>query len=449
MTAIYVISDPLNESVGRYKIGSHSGSKEDLITRYITICPQVTIHYFIETSRALDIEYTLKRMYKKMRIINNRGRHSEWYTMNLQDIINAINYIVNAESFVLKCSITGKIIIETISTGVLKKTIKGISQKIDSKEAYENKKVERTHQLRSFLEQRIDYETPQQVDNPQEIIEFLSTKGIVLGDPDTLFPRSLFKIIKQGNQIETKTVSLNEVPIEVIDSMIVYWEKLRDHIEGGIRSKIAQYNELISKGVKVHINHEWETAERIGDEKDLHDATSSLIKQCPHLKPIVGAGKSIVMETDELKIERLKQEVGYYSVSRKPKTRSEIPTSGDYSKWCTLIRLMNKEKKRKTRNNQKISIDETQSIATPNFTMEILVPHSSLPDNQIVSPILKMAPVNSHTLTHDHTMKIVDGQEYNNLIVTPNFVMEILPTTDRSNITEEQVPEDWEAEMTP
>ena len=56
-TAIYVLSDPLNESIGRYKIGSHTGTINKLISRYITPIPELKIHYFAQTTLALNTEH--------------------------------------------------------------------------------------------------------------------------------------------------------------------------------------------------------------------------------------------------------------------------------------------------------------------------------------------------------------------------------------------------------
>ena len=63
-TVIYVFSDPPNESLNRYKIGSHTGNKEKLITRYITSHPEIKLYYFIETDKAVDIENMFKRIHR-------------------------------------------------------------------------------------------------------------------------------------------------------------------------------------------------------------------------------------------------------------------------------------------------------------------------------------------------------------------------------------------------
>ena len=93
-TAIYVISDGSNP-INRYKVGSHTGDYEKLITRYITAIPELKIHYFIETTKASDIESRFKIMYRDKRVVNIKGNYSEWYIMPLSDISEGINKLLN------------------------------------------------------------------------------------------------------------------------------------------------------------------------------------------------------------------------------------------------------------------------------------------------------------------------------------------------------------------
>ena len=94
---IYVLSDPLNESVGRYKVGSHTGSLQKLISRYITPMPELKIHCFVETPMALDIEAMFKIMFPERRVVNINGHKSEWYLIPLQDIIETLNYLLSVD----------------------------------------------------------------------------------------------------------------------------------------------------------------------------------------------------------------------------------------------------------------------------------------------------------------------------------------------------------------
>lgn len=96
-TVIYVISDPLNESVGRYKVGLWSRNKESLITRYITYHPEMNIHYFVETNKAFDVESIFKENNKDKRVKNIRGRRSEWFVMPLAEIIQQLDYLISVD----------------------------------------------------------------------------------------------------------------------------------------------------------------------------------------------------------------------------------------------------------------------------------------------------------------------------------------------------------------
>lgn len=100
-TAVNVISDPFNESIGRYKVGSHTGPYKKLEARYITLLylltnttfPELRTHYFLETEKALDIETMMKLIYVDRRSTNIKGNRSEWLVMRLQDIMTAIIYL--------------------------------------------------------------------------------------------------------------------------------------------------------------------------------------------------------------------------------------------------------------------------------------------------------------------------------------------------------------------
>lgn len=65
---LYIISDPLNENVFRYKVGSHSGNRDQLISRYITALPELNIHYCSEIVTAYEIEQKLKQCQEAKRI---------------------------------------------------------------------------------------------------------------------------------------------------------------------------------------------------------------------------------------------------------------------------------------------------------------------------------------------------------------------------------------------
>ncbi len=108
--SLYIISNPLFESVNRYKVGFHTGSREHLISRYITILPDLNIHMFYESQIASQVENTLKHLYRNERIPNINERLSEWYVLPLSELLNGINNIINMIS-----NCTGTILPEIIS----------------------------------------------------------------------------------------------------------------------------------------------------------------------------------------------------------------------------------------------------------------------------------------------------------------------------------------------
>jgi hypothetical protein len=59
MPFIYVLSDPLNAYIGRYIIGPHTETLNDLMGRYITSISELKIYYFVETN-ALDMGLLFK-----------------------------------------------------------------------------------------------------------------------------------------------------------------------------------------------------------------------------------------------------------------------------------------------------------------------------------------------------------------------------------------------------
>lgn len=92
MSALYVISD-LNNSKHR-KVGLHTGSIDDLKSRYITAIPNLIIHYFIELPNAKFVEDTFKTKHIKDRIKNVNGNKSEWVTISLDEIMTSLLSII-------------------------------------------------------------------------------------------------------------------------------------------------------------------------------------------------------------------------------------------------------------------------------------------------------------------------------------------------------------------
>ena len=95
---LYIVSDPLHQSVNRYKVGIHNNTRKALIARYITDLPEVIIHAFIKTNVANQVEHILKHLHTDKRVMNVNGRLSEWYILPLGDLISEIyNIIKNIE----------------------------------------------------------------------------------------------------------------------------------------------------------------------------------------------------------------------------------------------------------------------------------------------------------------------------------------------------------------
>lgn len=86
MSVIYILSDSSNPN-DQYKVGIHSNSFEELLSRYITEVPQVKIYYFIYVDKAKEIEDIFKFKFYNQRIQNINGNISEWFNMPLIDIV--------------------------------------------------------------------------------------------------------------------------------------------------------------------------------------------------------------------------------------------------------------------------------------------------------------------------------------------------------------------------
>lgn len=94
MSFIYILSDEYS-SIEKYKVGYHSGTLDELITRYITAIPRLNIHYFIYFYNAPDIENSFKNLYRHKRVLNINNTASEWVSMCLEDISNYFLKLIN------------------------------------------------------------------------------------------------------------------------------------------------------------------------------------------------------------------------------------------------------------------------------------------------------------------------------------------------------------------
>lgn len=87
--AIYVIRDPNKQSYP-YKVGKHTGTKDQLSSRYRTYHPNHEVLLFIETNNASVIEEQVKLEFYRYRQMNNKGNLSEWIEYNINDIVRYI-----------------------------------------------------------------------------------------------------------------------------------------------------------------------------------------------------------------------------------------------------------------------------------------------------------------------------------------------------------------------
>jgi hypothetical protein len=144
--------------------------------------------------------------------------------------------------------------------------------------------------------------------------------------------------------------------------------------ESKIKESEEKYNELVSNKVKFF---EKESECDMNKECELHNVTTFLIRQKPHLEKHIKAGHKIVIETDQDKLERLKQEVGYYGMKKKHTKIGEIPLDEDYGKWREILRLSNLRNKRKERakqhyhNNNIVVTTPSNMSKTPEIISEV------------------------------------------------------------------------------
>lgn len=82
--SIYVLScQALSD---RYKIGKYSGTKEELIQRYITAIPDLVIHHFLPHFDKDKTEKWIHSQLREYRMKNINGRYSEWFTCTMEVI---------------------------------------------------------------------------------------------------------------------------------------------------------------------------------------------------------------------------------------------------------------------------------------------------------------------------------------------------------------------------
>ena len=318
---------------------------------------------------------------------------------------------------------------------------------------------------------------------PQEILDYLCDKGIIIGDSDNLKPRAILKVSKKENGVFGKIFQFDDIPVDRYEVIIDSLEKIKIEINAKIDRAFEWYNYLIRDGIRLRLNiSDCQTEE----EYRLNEVATLLWKHRPFIREKIASGTILVEETTEQKIERLKREVGYYGFGYKPRTRNEIPYDSDYGKWCELLRLINLGNKRKERSRNRgnmsypssDSVDQVsrvtqelpKQIDNPNFIMEICSSssHIAIPKstNETLS-ISSSEQVNFQTrdeiITPNFIMEIcpptyqcksscATSSDTSTMITTPNFTIEILPSEGSERIQSfhnHDIPDDSEAETDP
>lgn len=94
MSFLYIVSFRQMVAENKYKFGMYAGTREQLISRYITPMPDPIIYYYREVLNNYEIEQSVLSKLDKHRVINNRGNKSEWIQMSLHEIIDTIEDII-------------------------------------------------------------------------------------------------------------------------------------------------------------------------------------------------------------------------------------------------------------------------------------------------------------------------------------------------------------------
>ncbi len=90
---IYVLG---NSRRGVYKVGRHTGSEKRLVSRYITALIDPTVHLFVKCDAARVERLVLTKM-SAHRLVNVRGRKSEWIRADLSTIIAEVQSALDRE----------------------------------------------------------------------------------------------------------------------------------------------------------------------------------------------------------------------------------------------------------------------------------------------------------------------------------------------------------------
>ena len=97
MPFIYILSD-LTSFFPKYKVGHHDGNLNKLISRYVTYIPCLKVHtlfYIEDFICSSNVESNFKEKHYDNRIVNINGKRSEWFTMDLDEIMSSLNSIIH------------------------------------------------------------------------------------------------------------------------------------------------------------------------------------------------------------------------------------------------------------------------------------------------------------------------------------------------------------------
>lgn len=89
-TALYIISTLEHAKQNEYKLGIHTGSEKNLISRYTTTLINPIVYYFRYSECSEIIESELKQHFKNERIVNCNGKKLEWIKIELDVLIDEI-----------------------------------------------------------------------------------------------------------------------------------------------------------------------------------------------------------------------------------------------------------------------------------------------------------------------------------------------------------------------
>lgn len=99
---VYLLTSPEMESVQRYKIGKHTGTKEKLVSRYKTYLVDVIVLRFAKLQGNVDIhEKALHQL-----LATYRYKNSEWFIVDQQKILEVFDdYILKFKTALLQVAL--------------------------------------------------------------------------------------------------------------------------------------------------------------------------------------------------------------------------------------------------------------------------------------------------------------------------------------------------------